>query len=80
MVHRNKSSLKLHRNPNKPCSLYGKCGKSNNISIKSIPPKKNQGYHGPRDKNSEEYKKYCENRFNEHFTRFNGPQQKQPRK
>lgn len=53
------------KNTNKKASLYGK----GTISIKSIPPKKNHGYHGPRDKNSPEYKSYIESRFNQHFTR-----------
>ena len=53
------------KNTNKKATLYGK----GNISIKSIPPKKNCGYHGPRDKNSPEYKSYVVSRFNQHFTR-----------
>ena len=66
MGRKTSSNNHLHKNSNKKASLYGK----GTISIKSIPPKKNCGYHGPRDKNSPQYKSYLESRFNQHFTRY----------
>lgn len=44
-------------------SVYG----NGKYPISAMRPKKNNGYRGPRDKTSKEYKDFCEKRFKSFF-------------